>query len=293
MKTILVTGSNGQLGNELRLLAENFSDCHFIFADVEDLDITNKDSINIFFEENNIHYCINCAAYTAVDKAESDKEKAFQINTLGPELLSKACKSSDAVFIHISTDFVFEGTNNIPYTENTNPKPVSVYGESKREGEVKALEYNPATVVIRTSWLYSVHGNNFVKTMIRLGKERDSLGIVFDQTGCPTYAGDLAAAILKIIENLDENKDNKSLFGLYHFSNKGVCSWFDFAYTIFKLNNINIQVKPITTEEYPLPAKRPAYSVMNTKKIQDTFGIEIPYWTDSLETCIKLLNQNA
>lgn len=293
MKTILVTGSNGQLGNELRLLAENFTECHFIFADIEELDITDKESINNFFAENAIQYCINCAAYTAVDKAEVDSDKAFEINALGPELLALACKKAGAIFIHISTDFVFEGDNNVPYKENLNPQPLSIYGKSKREGEINALKHNPATIVIRTSWLYSTHGNNFVKTMIRLGKERDSLGIVFDQTGCPTYAGDLASAIMQIIENIDTREDNKTLFGIYHFSNKGVCSWYDFAIMIFKLNNIEVKVKPITTEEYPLPAKRPAYSVMNTRKIQDTFSIEIPYWTDSLETCIKLLNQDV
>ena len=291
MAHILITGSKGQLGQEFQLIAKANKDYKFIFVDIDELDITNADAVAQFFENNKIDFCINCAAYTAVDKAEQERLIAVEINAAGPKILSANCRKASATFIHISTDFVFDGKMNTPYSESHLARPLSVYGKSKRKGEVDSLVENPKTIVIRTSWLYSSFGNNFVKTMRRLGRERNQLGVVYDQIGAPTYAKDLALALIHIIDSVSQ-KNIKDIFGIYHYSNSGICSWYDFAIAIFELSNIHINVKPILTEEYPLPAKRPTYSVMDTHKIESVFNIEIPYWRESLKDCIRKLEEN-
>ncbi|SMO61240.1 dTDP-4-dehydrorhamnose reductase [Solitalea koreensis] len=279
---ILVTGANGQLGNELRLLDQT-STHNFIFTDVAELDICNAEHVNRFFETNAINACINCAAYTAVDKAETDQELAYAINVIGPENLAKACAIHNAVMLQVSTDFVFDGNASVPYTEDIPVTPLSIYGQTKADAEQLVLALNPKTFVLRTAWLYSSFGGNFVKTMLRLGAERSELGVIFDQVGTPTYARDLANAILVMIE-----KEN-SEYGIYHYSNEGVASWFDFAKAIFELGNLSPKVKPLRTENYPTPAKRPHFSVMDKQKIRKEFGLEIPYWRESLKECLSLL----
>lgn len=281
---ILVTGSNGQVGSELQSLANNYPNFSFIFVDKEDLDIGNKEAVQAFFEADTFDYCINCAAYTAVDKAESDKEIAHLVNALGPQNLALACQKHQTRLVQISTDYVYHNSQNTPFKETDATSPHSVYGSTKLEGENLALSNHPETLIIRTSWVYSSFGNNFVKTMIRLGKDRDQLSIIFDQIGSPTYARDLAKAILDIIQQ------NPSAFtGIYHYSNEGVCSWFDFAQAIFELEKIECKTNPIETKDYPTPAKRPHFSLLNKSKIKATFALEIPYWRDSLKACLKLL----
>ncbi len=280
MKTILVTGSNGQLGNELKSIQSKFSNFKFIFTDKDDLDITNATDLSMFFTENKIDYCINAAAYTAVDKAEEDMEMAFMLNAEAVLYLIDACKINNTKLIQISTDFVFDGKAKKPLKENESTNPLSVYGYSKLKGEEFALQ-NKA-LVIRTSWLYSSFGNNFVKTMIRLANERDELNIINDQIGTPTYAKDLAETILSLLLNFDISE----LEGLYHFSNEGVASWYDFAIEIFKQKKIACQVHPIPTTQYPTPAERPKYSVMDKSKIQKDFAIKLKDWKLSLKECI-------
>lgn len=287
---ILVTGAYGQLGNELKELSVNYPEWQFLFTDVDSLDITNKQEVDVFFHENNPDFVVNCAAYTAVDKAESDEETARKVNALAPEILAGAAKSQNSGFIHISTDYVFNGKSFLPCTENDPVKPIGVYGRTKHEGEGRSLEVNSNSVIIRTSWLYSSYGNNFVKTMLRLGKEREMLKVVFDQIGTPTFAGDLAKAILQIIKFYKDEPEKYSP-GIYHFSNEGVASWFDFAKAIFELAQINCKVLPVLSEEFPTAAKRPHYSVLNKSKIKATFNLEIPYWKDSLKICINKLQQ--
>jgi len=292
MQNILITGSNGQLGLEFQQIALTNLAYKFIFVDINQLNITDKEAVTKFFNENVVNYCINCAAYTAVDKAEEEKVIAIEVNANGPKILSAACKQVGATFIQISTDFVFDGKINTPYKESHYARPLSIYGKSKRKGEVEALVENPKAIIIRTSWLYSAYGSNFVKTMQRLGKERTSLGVVYDQVGAPTYANDLAQAIIQIIDALEE-KTEKDIFGIYHFSNTGISSWYDFAVAIFDLSGIQIKVNPILTEDYPLPAKRPAYSVLNASKVREKFNMNIPHWRESLKVCIKKLKENA
>ncbi len=277
---ILVTGAYGQLGNEINLLTTNYPDWEFVFTDVDSLDITSEEAIQKCFSENNFDFVINCAAYTAVDKAESDYETAEKVNALAPKLLASAAKKSGAKFIHVSTDYVFAGNAHQPYDEEHEVDPQGAYGRTKLEGEKNCMSENPDSVIIRTSWLYSSFGNNFVKTMLRLGKERDELNVVFDQIGTPTYAADLADAVLKIIDG------NEIVSGIYHFSNEGVASWFDFAIAIFELSGVSCNVKPVLSDQFPSPTKRPHYSVLNKAKIKQTYGIEIPYWKDSLKKCI-------
>ena len=284
---VLVTGANGQLGSELKLLAPA-SAFEFIFTDVEELDLTDGTAVRAFFGAQKIDFCINCAAYTAVDRAEEDEGLARAINAGAVENLAKACAVHEALLVHISTDFVFDGQTWRPLDERDRPNPVSVYGRTKLEGEQLALQKNPKTIIIRTSWLYSTFGNNFVKTMLRLGSERDSLGVIVDQVGTPTYAADLAAAILHIINELSANFDHEKT-GIFHYSNEGVASWYDFAKAIFDLESIAIDLKPIGTDDYPTPARRPHYSVMDKSKIKQTFDIAIPYWRDSLKKCLKLM----
>jgi len=285
---ILVTGANGQLGSELKVIA-TYEPYDFIFTDVEELNLTKAEAVNSFFNTQKIDYCINCAAYTAVDKAEKDVTAARAINVEAVQNLAEACIINNTKLFHISTDFVFRGDTFKPINEELKPDPISVYGFTKLEGENLALRSNPKTVVIRTSWLYSSFGNNFVKTMIRLSKEHDELGVVFDQIGTPTYAGDLAKAILKIIKNADD-LDLEDKYGLYHYSNEGVASWYDFAKAIFDIKKMDVVVKPLKTEEYPTPARRPHYVLLDKKKIKDNFRLEIPYWRHSLKLCLELLD---
>lgn len=289
MTKILVTGSNGQLGNEIRVLAKNY-DFQFTFTDIDELDITDINAIDALFQKNGFDYVINCAAYTNVNKAESDEDVALLINAQAPANLANIAQKHNAKFIHISTDYVFDGNNHQPYTEDDAVCPQSAYGRTKLEGERLAFSENDGTIIIRTAWLYSSFGNNFVKTMMKFGTEKDSLNVVFDQIGSPTYAADLAKAILTIIEKI-EKKEKKFIAGIYHFTNEGVCSWFDFTKEIHAIANISCKVLPIETKDFPSPAKRPFYSVLNKRKIKETYDIEIPYWKESLAICIQKIQQ--
>lgn len=282
---ILITGCNGQLGNELQLLEKNYSKHTFFNTDVHELDITNAEAIDKFVSSNNIDIIINCAAYTAVDKAESNKELCQVLNADAPAYLAKAISKRNGWMIQVSTDYVFDGTKNTPYVETDSPCPNSVYGSTKLDGEKAVEQACKNTMIIRTAWLYSSFGNNFVKTMMRLGKEKDELNVIFDQIGTPTYARDLAVAIMTAVE--------KGIVpGIYHFSNEGVISWYDFTKAIHRLSGItSCHVRPIHTEEYPTAATRPHYSVLDKTKIKKTYGIEIPYWEDSLAECINILNK--
>jgi dTDP-4-dehydrorhamnose reductase len=279
---ILVTGSNGQLGNELRKISGNHPTYRFFFTDVAELDITNPGAVIDFFEENRIQTVINCAAYTAVDKAEGDESAATRINATAVGYLAKACDQAAATLIHISTDYVYDGCACKPYREDHYTAPASAYGRSKLAGEEAALS-TPRSVVIRTSWLYSSFGNNFVQTMIRLGKERETLNVVFDQVGTPTYAADLAQAIMTVAGRAEQNTLKR---GIFHYSNEGVCSWYDFAREIMQQAGLKCTVKPIETKDYPAPAPRPHYSVLNKARIKAAYGIEIPHWKDSLARCL-------
>lgn len=281
---ILVTGSKGQLGSELKALSQNFKQLKFLFTDVEELDICSKEAVDSFFEANSIDFVINCAGYTAVDKAEEESDLAFEINAKSLEFLSQACKIHNACLIHISTDYVFDGLSEIAYLETDTPAPNSVYGHSKLAGEQAIDKYAKNAVIFRTSWLYSAYGNNFVKTMLRLASERDELGIIDDQIGSPTYAKDLAATILNIISNYKPNGVD-----YYNYSNEGVCSWFEFASAIFELKKITIKINPIETKDYPTAAARPAYSLLDKSKIKNIYNINIPNWKTSLGNCLKLL----
>ena len=280
---ILVTGANGQLGCEMRRLGA-VSPNNYIFTDVAELDITNADAVMYVAKHYSIDAIVNCAAYTNVDKAESDEATAELINATAVANLAAAMKEVGGTLFHISTDYVFDGTAHIPYKETEPPCPNSVYGNTKLAGEQNALSLCSRSMVIRTAWLYSTFGNNFVKTMIRLGKERDTLGVIFDQIGTPTYARDLARAIFAAIRQ-------GVVLGIYHFSNEGVCSWYDFTKAIHRLAGITTcSVKPLHTSEYPTKAKRPHYSVLDKTKIKNMYGIEIPYWEDSLKECINALS---
>lgn len=288
MSTILVTGANGQLGNEMRNLSSTDPANRYLFTDVQELDITDLVRVQAFLSENAVDYIVNCAAYTAVDKAESDIELCRKINAFAVENLAKASAAIGARMIHVSTDYVYSGTHYMPYVESDAVAPTSVYGVTKLEGEQLLLAANPASVILRTSWLYSPYGNNFVKTMLRLGREREKLSVVFDQVGTPTYAADLAAAIVTIL-NAPE-----FIPGIYNFSDEGVCSWYDFTLTIHRMAGIDTcRVSPIDTADYPSAATRPFYSVMNKKKIKATYGVKIPHWEESLQKCIAILeNKN-
>lgn len=282
MKNILVTGSNGQLGNELRNISSHYPGFNMIFTDLPELDITERLECESFIRKYNIDFLINCAAYTAVDKAESEPELAYKLNKEAPVMLAELAVKNNFTLVHISTDYVFNGRHFEPYTEENSPKPASVYGKSKLEGEQAILHSSSNAIIIRTSWLYSAYGHNFVKTILRLAKENKQIRIVFDQIGSPTYAFDLANTILEIIE-----KKTISGQGVYHYSNEGVCSWYDFARTIIELAGSDCEVVPIRSEEYPTPAPRPAYSVMDKGKIKHGFKIQIPWWKDSLALCLK------
>ena len=281
MKNVLITGANGQLGNEMRVLSAENPEYTYSFTDVAELDICNEQAVLDFVKANNIHVIVNCAAYTAVDNAEDNVELCTKLNADAVGYLAKAAEANGAEFIQISTDYVFDGTAHVPYQETELTCPNSVYGKTKLAGEQNALSLCSRSMVIRTAWLYSTFGNNFVKTMIRLGKERDSLGVIFDQVGTPTYARDLARAVFAAIRQ-------GVVPGVYHFSNEGVCSWYDFTKAIHRLAGITTcSVKPLHTSEYPTKAKRPHYSVLDKTKIKNMYGIEIPYWEDSLKECIS------
>ena len=283
MKNILITGANGQLGNEMRVLSVENPEYAYFFTDVAELDICNEQAILDFVKANQINVIVNCAAYTAVDKAEENVELCTRLNADAVGYLAKAAEAHGAEFIQISTDYVFDGTAHIPYQETEATCPNSVYGHTKLAGEQNALTLCSRSMVIRTAWLYSTFGNNFVKTMIRLGRERDSLGVIFDQIGTPTYARDLARAIFTAIRQ-------GVVPGIYHFSNEGVCSWYDFTKAIHRLAGITTcNVKPLHTSEYPTKAKRPHYSVLDKSKIKEVYHVEIPYWEASLKECISKL----
>ena len=284
---ILVTGANGQLGNEMQVLArENLQHTYF-FTDVQELDICDEQAVYAYVSEHKINIIVNCAAYTAVDKAEDNVELCDKLNNIAPGYLARAAQANGAAMIQVSTDYVFDGTAHIPYTEEEPTCPASVYGSTKLAGEQNVMDHCEKAMVIRTAWLYSIYGNNFVKTMIRLGQERDSLGVIFDQIGTPTYANDLAQAIFAAI--------NKGVVrGIYHFSDEGVCSWYDFTVAIHRIAGItSCKVSPLHTDEYPAKAPRPQYSVLDKTKIKKTFGIGIPHWEESLQVCIERLAQQA
>ena len=278
---ILITGCNGQLGSEIRLLEDNYPQYTFFNTDKDELDITNQLAVDDFVNRNEIDGIVNCAAYTAVDKAETDQKLCTALNTEAPVYMAAAIEKRGGWMIHVSTDYVFNGKKHTPYVETDTPCPDSVYGSTKLAGEFGVSKFCKKTMIVRTAWLYSGFGNNFVKTMMRLGREKAELGVVFDQIGTPTYARDLAVAIFTAIEK-GVNP------GVYHFSNEGVCSWYDFTKAIHRIVGITTcNVKPLHTSEYPTPATRPAYSVLDKTKIKETYGIEIPYWENSLEECIK------
>ena len=287
MPNILVTGSKGQVGSELQTLASAYHMYNFYFTDKETLDITDKEKFSAFVQANSIDIMINAAAYTAVDKAEEDKENADRVNHLATHYLAEIAKEHAIKLIHISTDYVFDGKNYRPYVEEDTTNPNGVYGATKLAGEKAMQAINPQnSIIIRTSWVYSSFGANFVKTMLRLGKERDSLGVIFDQVGTPTYARDLAKAILDILPKV-ENRHVE----IYHYSNEGVLSWYDFAKEIMRMAKLECEVNPIETKAYPTPATRPHYSLLNKAKIKNEFALTIPYWKDSLDNCLKVLGE--
>ncbi len=282
---ILVTGSKGQLGNEIRILAEDYPDLDFMFTDIDELDITDIGKVEDFFSANQPDAVVNCAAYTAVDKAEADESTAFLLNATAVENLAKSATKIGALIVQVSTDYVFDGRSYLPYNELDTTNPQSAYGRSKLSGENAVLQYAAQGLILRTSWLYSSFGNNFVKTMVKYGSERDELNVVFDQVGTPTYAKDLAKVILDAIPF----ELQRSGTDLFHYSNEGVTSWYDFAKTILAFSGISCNIKPILTKDYPLPASRPCFSVLNKSKIKEMYKIKIPYWSDSLKDCIQRL----
>lgn len=280
---ILITGANGQLGNEMQVLSKDNAHHTYFFTDVQELDICDEQAVHLFVSGNRIDVIVNCAAYTAVDKAEDNPELCDKLNHLAPGYLAAAAETCGAALIQVSTDYVFDGTAHIPYTEDVAPCPNSVYGTTKLAGEEAVMKNCSRAMIIRTAWLYSIYGNNFVKTMLRLGRERETLGVVFDQIGSPTYAKDLAVAIFAAI--------NQGIVpGVYHFSDEGVCSWYDFTLAIHRLAGITTcKVSPLHTDEFPAKAPRPHYSVLDKTKIKKTFGIEIPHWETSLRECVSQL----
>lgn len=284
MSRILVTGANGQLGSELKFLSASVKSHSFVFVSRGDLDISNQAEVEALVKKEKVDLIINCAAYTAVDKAESEKEAAYMVNGEAVGILASIARSNNCRFIHFSTDFVFDGTTARPLLETDSTNPLSVYGLSKLKGEELAMGILPGAVIIRTSWVYSSYGNNFVKTIIRLCKEREELNIIYDQVGSPTYARDLAQVALSIVDS----KEWKP--GIYNFSNEGIASWYDFAIAIRDMAGLKTRINPIETSQYPTPATRPKYSVLNKKKIKEAFTLTIPYWRTSLADCLKLLS---
>lgn len=285
---VLVTGANGQLGQSIQFIANKYPNIQFVYTDFQEMDITNLENCKTVFATHKPQFCINTAAYTAVDKAESEQEKAHLINAVGPENLANVCKEFDTILLHISTDFIFDGTSTTPYKESDIPNPQSVYGQTKLDGELAIQKNWEKHIIVRTSWVYSQFANNFMKTMLRLASERDSLSVVNDQIGTPTYAVDLAEVLMKIVQSSIIH--HPSSFGIYNFSNEGQCSWYDFAAAIFHQKRIEIDLKSIPTTSYPTPAKRPSYSVLDKTKIKKVFGIEIKDWKASLIVSLNHLN---
>lgn len=285
---VLITGSNGQLGSEILQLVDKYDHFEFIFKDLPDLDISNEASVNNFILENNINTVVNCAAYTAVDSAENNIETANRVNTIGVYNLVNALEKVNGKLIHISTDYVFDGNQSFPYKESDSVSPIGVYGKTKRDGELFVINSSIDSILIRTSWLYSSYGNNFVKTMLRLGNEKDSLNVISDQIGSPTYARDLAQTCFEILSSTDRIDEKGKV---YHYSNEGVASWYDFAISIMELAGSNCEIKAIQTKDYPTRAKRPNYSVLNKTKIKKDFKIKIPHWRMSLRDCISKLKK--
>ncbi|MBU3820647.1 dTDP-4-dehydrorhamnose reductase [Flavobacteriaceae bacterium XHP0103] len=287
MTTVLVTGGQGQLASCIKDVEIKYDNLSIIYTDSQDLNVCDLSQVQSFFKSHAIDYCINCAAYTAVDKAETERDIAFKINAEGAKNLALACKESSVVLIHISTDFVFDGRKKEPYLETDTPNPLSVYGASKLQGEIETQNILKEHFIIRTSWLYSEHGHNFMKTMLKLAETRDKINVVSDQIGTPTYAGDLAKIILKTIASKNTN------YGLYHFTNGGEINWYGFAKAIFELSGKQVKLHPIATEGYPTAAKRPRYSVLDKEKIKTAFNIvEIPNWNDSLKKVLKKWMKN-
>ena len=287
IKQVLITGSDGQLGKSLFKMRGNYPSLSLIPSDIQDLDITDYKKAKNFLEKGRIDYLINCAAFTAVDKAEKSEETAFNINQLGVKNLASLCKDLKIPLIHISTDYVFSGSGNVPYKESDQTGPLTAYGRSKLAGEKSVMDIGVHGLIIRTSWLYSEYGANFVKSMLRIGNERDNLGVVIDQIGSPTYAEDLATVLLTIINGYQAGDLVVEKARVFHFCNSGICSWYDFATSIMEIARINCTIYPITTEEFPLPAKRPHYSALNTALFRQKFGFEIPHWRTSLISCIE------
>ncbi|MFV8345489.1 dTDP-4-dehydrorhamnose reductase [Flavobacterium sp. ZB4P13] len=278
---VLVTGANGQLGQSLQFIAENYPQIDFVFCDSKTVDITQKDAMELFFTKVKPDFCINTAAYTAVDKAESEPEKAFEINVIGARNLAEVCRDFKTKLIHVSTDFVFDGAKKTPYTADDITNPQSVYGQTKLDGEKAIQKTLDEYFIVRTSWVFSPFGNNFMKTMLRLASEKESLSVVDDQIGTPTNAVDLANILVQIIVHTSKNSEINT-YGVYNFSNEGQCSWFDFAHKIFEINSIKIHLKPIPTSSYPTPAERPKYSVLDKSKIKRIFNIEIRAWDETI-----------
>uniref|UniRef100_UPI00404B18FB dTDP-4-dehydrorhamnose reductase n=1 Tax=Flavobacterium sp. TaxID=239 RepID=UPI00404B18FB len=281
---VLVTGSQGQLGQAIQFIAKDYYEIEFVFCNSKELDITNFENTQLIFSKYKPHFCINAAAYTAVDKAEIETEKAFLVNVIGVKNVAEACKENDTILLHISTDFVFDGNKNTPYTESDIPNPTGIYGKTKLEGEKVLQKIWYKYFIIRTSWVYSQFGNNFMKTMLRLASERPSLSVVNDQIGTPTNANDLAEALMQMISKYYLNSDLQNSYGIYNFSNSGECSWYYFAKKIFASNNIDVNLEAIPTSSFPTLAKRPNYSVLNTDRIKKVFGIESNKWDDSLKS---------
>ncbi|MEO6682460.1 MAG: dTDP-4-dehydrorhamnose reductase [Ginsengibacter sp.] len=286
IRTVLVTGATGQLANEIKELSLAYSGFKFLFTSRQELSIEDYKDVESFFQNQTIHYCINCAAYTAVDKAEGEKESAFLINAEAVGNLAKVCKSYQVKFIHISTDYVYNSEKGIPLKETDAVGPVNVYGSSKLKGEELAINHNPTALVIRTSWVYSSFGYNFVKTMLHLFAEKDQLNVVSDQVGCPTYAADLAKVIMKFIQQIESGKD---LYGIYNYSNSGITNWYEFALAIKEISNSQCTISPVSSSEFVTPARRPLYSVMDTSKLKEALQIEIPFWKESLKKCLAKL----
>ena len=280
---VLVTGASGQLGQAIQFIAKNHSEIKFVFCSSSDLDISNKENCQTVFQKTKPDFCINAAAYTAVDKAESERDKAELINVLGSKNIAEVCNNFDVKLIHISTDFVFDGSNDKPYTETQITNPKGVYGQTKLDGEKAIQQVFSKYYIIRTSWVYSQFGNNFMKTMLRLASERTALSVVNDQIGAPTNAVDLAEALVQIILSANQQPTTNN-YGIYNFSNEGECSWYDFAKKIFEINNVSIDLSAIPTEQFPTPAQRPKYSVLDKSKIKTTFGITIKTWEESLKS---------
>jgi dTDP-4-dehydrorhamnose reductase len=288
MAIILITGANGQLGNELKVVSKNFYGYDFIFTDIDTLDLTSQEQASEFIKKSKPDWIINCAAYNLVDKAETEPEMAMLINSTAVKNITEVIQGTECKFIHISSDYVYNGESNVPYNEYSLTNPLSAYGRSKLAGEKQALVHQ-GSMIIRTSWLYSSFGNNFVKTILKHGKEKESLRVVFDQTGTPTYAADLAGAIMSIISGVIRNQIALNA-GIYNYSNEGTCSWYDFAVEIVKEAGLSCRIDPVLTKDYQMAAQRPAYSVMDKSKIKDNYNLSIPHWRSSLIKCIKLLN---